>query len=515
MQRPPLTALALPLRGDGRAYLDHLSAAYGRNTKIGDVTLLAGPLDQTGRGRGRLALQTFNDYVILGDNTEAVAAAVAALTKGPIPEAPRVMGDVRLALAMNPLLPLIESRVTQWRQHRETQPPPGAATDAITNVNAVLDAEVDAALQILRQTKSVALGFKTAESDATFYLRVDAKHDTTLAKAMACLKPMDPAFAAFLPSNTLYGVSGGGMGVMRVLAKPYADLARQICQAMPAMSGQIGPMREMLLKAADLYSGDYAIALLPDNRSPHGVLLAEVMAIADAERARDLSREQLLSMTNNNMNQFAALGLKIEALPARQHAGVEITVCHYAVCPPTNSAAAAMMPPPAAMMLGGMTGLLASCAFESAVVDRKMVVVVGRDGAIDQVIDRLRAGGDGAFVKRAQTVFGDMRDPSTMIGNLALVATLERFARAAPNLPPEQLAALPEPGEGLGCIAFHQGDSWVGALRLTASEMQALMRAAPVMRALFMQTMQTMRPAGQPPAGQDEEANPAPGKARF
>jgi len=514
--RPPLGVLALPVIGDGHGYLDRLGSAYAKTSQVGAVHLYSAPVDRR-NGSRKLAAQVLKDVVLLGDSADDVAAAAGVLQAGPAPASPRVVGDVRVSLDMTAWLPMVEQGFAKTRREMARMPPP-AMPGAPTNMTAVLDAEMDGAMSVLRQTQSVALGFKASDQDSTIYLRVDAVPGTTLAAALACLKPADARYASILPSNTLYGTVGGGLDALHVVAKPYMAFVQRVYQAMPGMENMVGPMRELMMKSADLYTGDYAIGLLPDARN-NGLLLAEVFSIADAERGRALMREGLAMASKMNPQDVMGMGMKIDIQPSRSYAGTDVSAYRYQFSPSTNQAAAnaAGMPQPGAMFMGVMTGLLASCTLETAIVDNNSIVTLGRAGAIEQVIDRVRGGGDSAFVKRAQAVFGDVQTPPVEIGHLALVATLERVAQNVSTLAPAQLAALPEPGEGIGFTAFHQGTTWIGALRLTSSELKALVRLAPVAQGIFMGAM----PHGgaQPGAGHDDDEQPAPmpapGKAQF
>lgn len=510
--QPPQAVLALPVVGDGHSYLDRLGAGYAKTGHVGAVTFFSAPLDRR-NGSRKLAAQAVQDVMLLGDATNAVAAAAAVLQADGAPVLPKVVGDVRLGLDMAALLPLAEQGFVQMRRNMDRMPQtpaPGVGT----NITGVLNAEMDYALAAMRQIQTVAIGFKTSGKDGTIYLRLDVRPDTTLAASLACLKPASARYTSLLPSNTLFGVVGGGMDAFRVLAKPYGNFVQRIYQSMPGLDSAANPLREMMIKCADLYAGDYAFGLLPDART-NGFLVAEMFAISDPVRARTVMREGVALTSKLDLQ--TPLGMKIDVLPGRTYAGAEVNAYRYRFTTPTNNAMA--LPPPAAMVIGSFTGLLASCTLETAFLDHDMIVAFGRAGAIDQVIDRVRSGGDTPFYQQARAVFGEVQTPPAEISHLALVETLVQLAKLSPDLTATQRATLPAPGDGIGSLEFRQGNTYVGAWRITATELRALVQLAPLAQGLFMKANMRQGPAG--PAGHEQDDDqpaplmtPAPGGAR-
>jgi hypothetical protein len=488
----PAAVIGLPVSDNGTAYLDTLRGAFATAAENNGAHVFSGPRGMMLRAR-RAAVVVTNGVALVADAAADAAAAADALRANAVPAFGKMPADVRVGLDMAALLPLVERAADEMHDRMGKMPAP---QPGMPDPGAVLDAEMEAAVSFCRQVGKLSLGFKADAAAATITASLDARPGTTLEGVLQQQRPPSERYMGLLPPDALFGVVGGGLGGMNLLAKPYAALMEKMYRGIPGMAGTAGAMRDLLMKTAGMNAGDYAVGLIRDARSARDVVFVEVVAIADPAKAGQVMREGLAMA--NDMYKGMPIGLSVETLPARVHAGVPVTAFRYRVTEPTNAAPGMAFPMPTA----AINGFLAKLSFEYAILDKDIVVAAGRAGAIDQVIDRMRLPGGPAFGRKARALFGDISAPPTEIGHMDLTAALPVVLRLIPGVDTNALAMLPPPGDGLGTIEFRRGNSWVGALRVSASEVRALAAAVPAMQAL-------MSPGGTPGDAEDPDAAPA------
>lgn len=473
-QPAPAAVVALPLSGDGATYLDSLRDAYETTSQNGAAHVFTEPKGQGSWGR-RLAVVATNGMALVGEHAEDALAVAAALRTNGVPVVEDAAADIRASFDIQALLPFVEHAADGMRARFANLPPAGMPSGG-PNPAAILGAEMDAGLNVLRQIRRIALGFKADGDNGTLLACVDLKPGSTLAAAAHELRPPSERYTRLLPPGTLFGAVGGGLTGMNVLAKPYGDFMAKVYQAMPGMPGMADTMRTLMARFMGLYTGDYAIGLLPDARTG-GVLLAEIFAVSDGDKARAIHREAL-AMAHDA---YQSMGLAIASLPVRTHGDVEVNAFQYRLAPPASNAPGPALAMPMALLAPFLTKL----TMEYAVIDKDLVFVAGRAGAIDQVIDGVRKGGDPQFYHNARALFGEGATPPTEVTHLDLVAALAPILKLLPGVDAAQLAALPPAGEGLGTVTYRRGDAVLWALRVSTSEIRALTQTAPALKKAF------------------------------
>ena len=123
---------------------------------------------------------------------------------------------------------------------------------------------------------------------------------------------------------------------------------------------------------------------------------------------------------------------------------------------------------------------LANYTFEQVVVGKDMLVTLGRAGAIEQLIDRVRKGGDTQFYDNACGQFNDNTRQPTEVGRLDITAILSTLLPMLPGDLGSKMPKLP-PGQGLGTCSIRQDHSMLLMARISTSEIRSLVQAISVL----------------------------------
>ncbi len=465
----PSSVAALPLIDNGTAYLASLRNTFQTITTNASISLFSNP-DEPRTPAEHLAVLITNQVALVGETAEDVAALALALRTNGVPVFEKLSADLRIGLDMARLAPLLEQGSKVMRHQMAQQPMPNQPGQP--EPAKLVGSELDAALAIARQIRQISLGVKVDGANATLLIRVDPISGSILAAAMQETRPPSERYTRLLPANALFGVAGGGLTAANVLIKPYANFIVQFYKGIPGMADKGIAVRDLLLQSTALYTGDYALEIQSDNRA-NGVFFAEIIAVSDADQARKGIRNNIALATQAETN--APLGFCTVALPDRAYAGAEIQSYSYRT--QTHS-----MDPmeqrlmPAAMILSFLT----NCTFEQTVVGKDLLVTVGRAGAMDQLIDRVKQGGDSQFYDTTRSLFSDTAQQPTEVSRLDLSAAISTLLPMLPGDFGNRMPQLP-PGRGLGTLTMRQDHSMLMMMRISTPEVRSLVQAVSVM----------------------------------
>lgn len=471
--KKPATVLALPLTDDGTVYLGALRECFQSEMQNGTATVLSDPSGAI--HEGSLSIVVAGGTAWVSDRTVLAQAAAKAAPAGMQAQAP---GDIRIAVDVQALLPLIEANTN--KAHRAMTTPPPGAPGMPADPAAIVDAEMQALVEICRQVRRLDIGIRLNGDGGTLTTTVEALPDTPLASILHQQHPPSARYTALIPADAFFGCAGGGLAGLNQLAKPYGELMARIYSAMPGLSGASDAMRGVMSRMLGIYAGDYAVAVMPDARS-NGVLFAEIVALKDPAKAGEILREGMSAATN--FYQQAPFGLDLTSLPARVYAGATITSFRYrpTAADPANPAMAPMMM---------LAPFLQRMTVEQTIVGQDLIMTIGRVGGIDQIVDRVRSNNNTPrFYRNARQLFGESAAAPAEISHLSLSAALPQILKLMPSVNPQMLATLPPPGQGIGTLTLVRDNSAVWVLRVTPSEVRALMQSGPVLQQAVMSAM--------------------------
>jgi hypothetical protein len=340
-------------------------------------------------------------------------------------------------------------------------------------------------LTLLRQTEAFSLGVSIDEAGITLYSRTDPVAGSTHAAMQARKLPAPATLRALLPANAFLAVAGTGLDGMDLIAEPYAAFMGSLYEKMDAPFSALGPLyRQAILESRGIYQGGYAVAVMP---VPEKQTLAFVQwaAVKDEQAA---SRMLHTSLTNT-LSALNAQGenkmFTIELDAPRRVGGTEILRFRYAFNLPDLP-----MPLRETPFLGWFTSGLHA---ESAVTKGYLVSAIGASNDVSRVMDdalaSLNKKAAPQSTPRVCKLFPEI--PAEPVSEWLL--STSDILRFALRLSGEKMAAvierLPPRGQGVGGIEILRDGACFGALRISASELQALTGA-------FAVIQEAQRPAG-------------------
>jgi hypothetical protein len=466
---------ALPLTGSGGAYLGMVSNAYESVVLKGDLWVCARPRGEKVFAQRSLTVLVTNGVALVGAQAAEVTAVAEAMRTRSLPVPERMPTDLRISLDLPRLLPFLEQHMATMREQQEQQRAAmRAMAPDVPEYAGGGGREMELVLNLFRQVREVNIGVGFDATAVTLRTAVLAQTNSVLSSFLRELRPASERYTRILPANTLAGVVGGSMEVFKVLAKPYSDFMATCYAGVPGLAGMSESMRKQMTQSVELYTGDYALGILPDARS-NGVVFAQVMAISDPRKVRKVMSESL-AMSSAMLSSNALFGCSITSLPARVYGGVEVQSACYRM---EDDAL------PQAMALPAMVWFrtfFSALTVESAVVGQDLIVTLGRAGAINPLIDRVRQGGDATFYRAALAALGNPPPAAlTDVSHCDLTRAVPTLLPLWPEFNRDALPPLPPPGDGIGLCATRRGDLWEAMLKVTTSEIKAMSQTMPML----------------------------------
>lgn len=495
--------LALPLT-DTDAYLNILSNAYATVVQTNGCCSFRIPM-HPGEYPEKLHVIMINHLAVVGETLEDTLLLSRRLEAKTAPSIKNITADISASINIQMLMPMLEKNLSKARADVSKTPHPNKnPTNEATA--AVLGTEMDTLLDILRQIRGLEIGLKMDAQAGSLLTCIDAKPDSMLAAILNKGHAPKDRYLSILPPETLIGSVGGTLAGMDLLAKPYMDFTTKILQAMPMAQPYDFTNRQAIL--TDLlkqYTGDYTWGLLP-NAHTNGLVFAGVFAISDAGKMSE-TLKTLQCPTNSYWKQNP-YGFSLTSLPERVYSGITVQAYHYQLLPSTNTLNADLP-------LGSheALSLLAKLTIERAFVGKDLVEVYGSPGDIDPIIDRVQAKNNTlGFFKKAYACL-EKKSPQPMdISYIRLSEAIPALLGLCDKVTPEQKAMLPKPGEGLVSYSYCRDNLQFGALRITTSEIRAMIQTVPALSLMlktdYPETFKPKRPIL--PVPQQDTTHPHP-----
>lgn len=515
--------LVLPVLADGAQYLEALKANYTSVEDDGKVR----------RYRANRDVQSFREMsVVLVGGYAVVSPSKPLLDRvaGWLKDDPDhlaidgIAGSVLLCVDAGVLAPVFRKNLDEQARAADAtaaEGPQAAVADMMR-----LYADVGAAF--LEQARTLKLAAQCNEQGLTLYGRVEAVPESTLAKVCADAKPCSERLRRLLPADASMVYATGAIGaVMRNLKEPYLAFARKIMDVQQRMMAQLPGNAGMpsfdfgkLLEQSDwvweAYQGDFVLSMgvSPDGKSP---VLFEAMTIKDGPKLLDEMGANLTMV--NEMYASMKMPLRIVQRESRKSGETEIRVYAAEIVPPPPKDAAAKPDKPEAAegeKDGGededqgideeeMQALMAEAMAENlewltkgvmelAVVDDVMMVAAGTPGCLDPFVAKAHNPPEDTWTARSQALFPDIKnhDKAVEFWNLNLLSFLKGFAGLLPEVADNgelmaAIAQLPNDGAGMGGVTMCSPTAAMGAFRLSAAQLGAIVRSAQTLQRLGRQ----------------------------
>jgi hypothetical protein len=518
--------LVLPVLEDGAKYLEALKANYTSVSDDGNVR----------RFRANRNVQSFREMSVAIINGYAVVTPSKPLldrVAGWIKEAPDhlavggIAGSVLVSVDAGAVLPAVRKRLDEQARAADA----GGDVGPQTAVADMMRVYADGAIGILEQTLSLKLALQCNEQGLTVYGRIDALPDTTLAKMCAEAHAPSARLRKLLPADATMVYASGAMGaLMRHAKDPYLAFARKMMDAQQRMMAQIGAGNlgpefdmEKLFKQSeqllDAYGDDLVFSVGPGAKDEPSVLF-EAITVKDGAKLLGYMDENFETIGG----MYASMGMPLRIVKRTGRTVDVAQVRVYAaeiVAPEPKAKPEAPVAEPAAaggdegkaedkgdvqaMMAEQMATQMAwltKGVMEMAIVDDVLLVTMGAPGALDPFIAKVRNPPEDASTKRSQDLFPDLKnhDKAVELWNLQLLGFVKSLA---PLMDPEgamkdALAQLPDDGLGLGGLSMTSSTAAMGAFRISATQLGAVVRSVQTLQRLGMQANGGGRPPEAP-----------------
>jgi len=462
----PLVAFALPLQGDGQVYASAVSGVFPDSEKIGDIVHYSREAVPGAAPRKNLYVATVGGRAVAGEQLDAVQALQGLLAKQPAAAAAVPFpGTFRVRVDAAACIPSLEAGFKHTIDKVRNQPMPQGTQ---MNPAAILEAEGDALIALMRELRSYTVGIKVTPTAIDFVDRLTPLPGTKTEQWVNSMsKPSTPYLSA-VPGDALMAVVSSGMNVMDLVAEPYGDLMEGIYAGMgPPMDG-MGPLvRQWMMDFKGVYSGDLALSVVPAGDGK-GVGFIELIAVTDPAKAKQLMNKMVTGF-NDDFGE-AMPGLKLVELPDRQHGGTTVEVFSYAVSDVTNQPPHAAYPPGLMKWLEGMR-------WEIAFVGNHLVYTAGGPEIMDAALDRLASGG--TDIDKSPTfkrLFPQAKGNIVEVHTMSLSALTKRLLGLVPNIDQATLAAIPE-SAGIAGYSTAKSGNLIGIERISLSEVAALKKS--------------------------------------
>ena len=357
----PAISLHIPLLENGKHYLALLEQSIGKPVKKDDIMAFT---PATGDS---LYVKIDDDYAIISDNEKSVRIAEDISSDTLLD----ITGTVRIGITTKELIPYLKLSKTEMANAIKNQPAnPAMPMDA----EKVLNTEINALIAILEQIDAMAIGIKINKSTIDISSRINPVKGSTIANLNKSLKTPAAKYATLAPADALYAVSGSGMASFDLLIEPYSKLITEIYGAMGPDFSKLAPaLTKMITEYKGIYSGDFAMGIIPDGK---GIGFYEAFALKDAAKAKTIMDKQL-STYNESFGK--AMGMTIKTSPDRTYKNMKITGISYNVGDKMMD-----MPTPELTknMLNKLTG-------ELAYIGNSMLYTIGGAEVMNKLIDRL------------------------------------------------------------------------------------------------------------------------------
>ncbi len=486
----PRIAFVLPLQGDGKVYASAVTSMFPKSETIGAVKHFSDP-EQPGQD---VFVTVVAGRAAVSDHLETVQNMRKILSEQPATTAVVAFpGTVRVRLDIAACTPFVKAASAQTLAMISAQEmPPEVTMDPAK----MLEAEMDGLLMLMRELRSYTLGIKISPTAITLCDRITPMSGTKTATWISGMKPPASMYMKAIPENAMLASVGSGMGVMDLMAEPYADLMGKIYDAMGAPMNQMGPlMREMMLSMKGVYGDDIAIGIVPAP-SGKGVGFIEMIALADSAKAKKIVQDMITGF-NDDWGK-AMPGFTLVELPARQHNGVDVQAFSYKFEAVTNQPTASAVPAMPAMPMTSMKWM-EGLRWEMAFVDDHLMYTCGAAEIMDAALDRLKAGGTRVDETSAfTTLFPSIKGNVVEVHTLSLCRTLKGLLSMIPGIDPSVLEVIPDDTAGMAGYSMAKGGNLISIDRISLGEITAIQKAIPALAGTLPALMQQFGIPGAP-----------------
>lgn len=316
--------------------------------------------------------------------------------------------------------------------------------------------------RLLSDIRTLSLTLETATEGVTLRVDVAPLKPSPLAGLFRQIRPPDEAFWNFSPNQSALAIASGGTGLWQI----------------PELYGTNRPGKATAV-LGDCLTGDRTL-FIGQLADTNALYYAEIFGITNRAVAwgRALANPQALLPFELSFS-FATNGIRlVRGTPvldlARHGFALSTSGEHH----PADMAAF--------MIRDGGVSLAAT--------DNRFVVTFGATNAIGDVLQRLDAPPtrETSLSDRCRNLLPGMTDPLATAIVLRPTALVRQIAQALPGLRPEQIAALPRPGDGMAAATTCDTNGTLHlAIRVSANEVarlqEGMTRGHHALQELFMQ----------------------------
>ncbi len=479
----PISALILPLQGNGQGYAAAVASAFPKVDTVGAIQHFVRDAMPGVMPAKELYMATESGHAIIGEQLDAVES-IRDLLKQRSGKLPAVSfpGVLHATLDMDACIPYVETAVRQMVTAMRQQPmPPEVPMDPAS----ILAAEGDALLAFMRELRSYSLGISASPDAIKLLDRIVPKPGTKTANWVAGMGAPSAATLSVIPADALFASVGSGMNMMDQLAEPYADLMEQIYGSMGPPMDKMGPViRKMMLDLKGVYAGDFAVGVVPavDGK---GVAFVETIALVDPAAAKR-RMDEMLATFNTSFGE-AMQGVQLVTLPSRSYKGTEIQLFAYKVDRDAAPAAAQPFQPASMKWIEGLR-------WELAYVGNDLVYCGGGPAIMDATLERLakKSGTPLTQSDAFRKLFPTTKGTPVELHTLSLTKLIKSLLLTVPELPPALLASIPEGSAGMAGYSIVSQGALIGIDRISFDEITALQGIIPTLSTAMPMIMQQM-----------------------
>ena len=480
--------LSLPVTGDGAGYLGAVSKAFDKSEKLGAVSHFSGRVVPLPGAPPDLYVLLNETVALAGFDAQTVQVVADRIRQdGAAPLANRVLpGTVRASIDVQAVRPMIEAGLTAAMAGIK-QATAGQAAPGAPDASAILNAEGDALLAMLKEVKTFMVGVSAEGTAVDLYTGFTPMPETLTARILAGIKPPSASCQALVPEDALLAVTAGGMDAMDQLIEPYCAMIEKMFAAAGSQAGGLGDVvRRTMVGMKGMYAGDVAAAVTAD--AGQGIGFVEVIAVTDGAKAREFMVDTLTRY--NELFGGLLPGVKLAMNLPRTHAGTEVLSYVYNI----DAAASPAPQTPFPKLFSAMKG-------EMAFVGNQMIYAMGPAPVMDAMIDRVKAAPGQPVTPRVfSRLFPKQPANPVMSWSVAPLKLLKQALGSVPGANLQMLAMMPDSDSGIAGYSMKTGGEMLGVMRVSLQEVAAIKNSALVIGGLFAQTMAAgMNPAA--PAG--------------
>ncbi len=494
---PPFV-LALPVTGDGSAYLNALTESLGKPKIQNKIYRFSKQTSQS--PQQKFFVKLVRTYAVVSA-TESNTAFVAS-TDSPTRLRPDLLRDtpgaLRIGVNVQAFMPLMKSAAETAASEMKTAPSGTGPAGQPMNTSELAQAQMNFFLTFLKDIKTARVALDTTGED-TVDIRggIEALPETKIAEVLASISPPSKAYRALVPNNSPLIVVAGGMNALDYFIDPYLNLVDKMYASIGyADEEAITKMKKGIKGIKGLYAGNFTAGLVP--AAGNQFAMAQIAETKNEQQALDYIEKNVVSY--NETYAGISPGVSIKPLASRTNNGVRIQRFRYSFDLPQTQ----QMQQPA------LPSWLKNIQLEFAVVNDDLIQTMGSPAVMDEMLERLNnAQTAGQPINKNQLfgrLFPQIDDKSVKLYVFKPLSTVKLILGSLPNSNPQMLNMIPDSPGGIAGHVVKEGNRVESVTRITLDEILAIKNSAGTIGSLFFQAMISGMATSQPKAPPEVQA---------